>query len=100
MSKSKEDIMEGYESHRVMTDADYYEDLWPLGCIEQAMDEYSKAQSIAFAEWKYDKSVEVTPDSVGSDPMWYFIYDISHAEKTYTTEQLYDLFLTHQSQDK
>lgn len=49
---TQEEILQGFESLRVMTDADYYEDLWQLGCIEQAMDEYSQQESIAFLEWQ------------------------------------------------
>lgn len=48
MDKSKEDILEDYESLRVMTDYDFYEEAWVKGCVEQAMDEYARNIAIDF----------------------------------------------------
>jgi hypothetical protein len=64
-----------------------------LGNVYKAMDIYSKQQAIAFAEWTQKNYFEQDDDG-----FWYKWMLRSKEEQTYTTEQLYQLFLQSQKQ--
>jgi hypothetical protein len=97
---SKEDILDRYESTRVQMGYENEDkvDMWERGCVEQAMDQYSRQQSIAFAEWMLKHGCRNTDSD-----MWKLEYDPLNEiidPKYYTSEELFSIFLTHQSQSK
>jgi hypothetical protein len=56
-----------------------------------SMDDYAKSQAIAFVKWVFQKGYIKNP----AGDVWY-----DGAKLIGTTEELYGLFLTHQSQHK
>lgn len=83
---SKEDILDGYESTRVCYGPDDHEYMWPRGCIEQAMDQFAKQESIEFAKWMCKEGYDSVQIAV--DPRWTKGFN----QPEYTPEELYNLF--------
>jgi hypothetical protein len=81
---SKEEILDGYESTRVQMGYDHDDkaDMWERGCIEQAMDDWAKVQSIAFAQW-------INDTNWGEEETW----GKHDPPSMPTNEQLYNLFI-------
>lgn len=57
---TKEDVLDGYESTRVQMGYEHDDkvDMWERGCVEQAMDDWGKIQSLAFFKWNATKASE------------------------------------------
>ena len=83
---SKEDILIKHGYNKDLIGSGFHDNV-----MLPAMDEYSKGMAIAFQVWQRDNNIEryEGPDS----DLFYFVYDMSHAEKAYTIEELYNLFL-------
>jgi len=67
-----------------------------IGLIELAMDQYSQQQAISFAEWMADKNdKEPNPFVPASNGGW--IQQCGNST-SWSTEELYNLFLSQQKQ--
>lgn len=91
MSKEiRDSIIDGYESTTVRNGYEPEDEvpMWERGCIEQAMSEYAKSQSILFGQWATLNDYTY----IKSKDYW-VNEEEEENNKKYSNDEIYNLFI-------